>query len=56
MLCMGNFGNRANIQFLVFGRFTHFGIWRIQKTQNQHGVQVFVSMLDSLLDCGDDIF
>ena len=30
----GNFGNRANFRLPVFGGYTHFGVWRIQKTQN----------------------
>ena len=43
ILCMGNFGNHANLRLSVFGRITRFGVWRIQKTQNQHDVQVFFS-------------
>ena len=51
------------IRFLVFGGFTRFEVWRIQRTQNQHGVRVFVSLLVfvvsslvSLLVCEDLIF
>ena len=49
ILCMGNFGNRANFRLPDFGGFTSFGVWRIQKTPNQHGVRVFVSQFEDLL-------
>ena len=39
---MGNF-SRANFRHLNFGGLTRFGGWRIQKTQNEHGVRVFFS-------------
>ena len=28
---MGKFGNRVNFRLPVFGGFTRFGVWRIQK-------------------------
>ena len=59
IICMGNFRTRANSRLPVFGGFTRFEFRRIEKTQNQHGVRVFVSQLVcqyvSLLVCGDDI-
>ena len=33
--CMGNFGNGANFRLPVFGGFTRFVVWRIQKIQNK---------------------
>ena len=35
----GKFGNRANFRLPVFGGFTRFGVWKIQKTQNSDQVK-----------------
>ena len=51
ILCMGNFGNRANFRLPVFSGFPRFGVWRIQKTQNQNGVRKSVSLQVSMLVC-----
>ena len=56
---MGNLGNRANFRLPFFGGLTRFGVWRMQKNTQLAwgpGVRSLVSMLVSLLVCGDDIF
>ena len=48
ILCMESFGSCANFRLPVFGGFTRFGVWRIQKTQNQ---PVFGFSLVNILVC-----
>ena len=39
----GNYGNSANFRLPVFGGFTRFGVWRIQKNVKLPWCRVFVS-------------